>query len=136
MKKNDEEIRIAGSPVIPQREVVDTAGHSRDEPSFEHRPPGTGYARNGNDELNRAQRHVPEDGSVHLIPCAVAWLIHMKGDAVNRISVKRAYWHHYNMSVRTKTIQRELRQLEVAELTGARLAETNPAPGKNRRCAA
>jgi len=44
-----------------------------------------------------------------LLPQAIARLIRQKGDAVYRISVKRTHWHHYNVSIRTKRIVKELR---------------------------
>jgi len=44
-----------------------------------------------------------------LLPQAIARLIRQQGDAVYRISVKRTHWHHYNVSVRTKRITKELR---------------------------
>ena len=59
-----------------------------------------------------------------------------KGNAIYRISVKRTHRHHYNISVRTKTIRKELKKLLVAELPDAGPAEAGPAPGKHRRCAA
>jgi len=45
---------------------------------------------------------------LHLLPHAVARLIRKKGDAVYRISVVRTHWHHYNVSVRTRGIRKEL----------------------------
>jgi hypothetical protein len=71
---------------------------------------------------------------LYLIPKAIARLIQLKGAAVYRISVVRTHWHHYNVSVRTKRIRKEL----APELVGVIL----PVPGgtkqkKNgRRCAA
>ena len=70
---------------------------------------------------------------LHLIPPAVARWILRKGDAVYRISIKRTHWHHYNISVRTKAIRKELKPLLVVDLADA---EPGPAHGKNRRCAA
>jgi hypothetical protein len=69
---------------------------------------------------------------LYLIPQAVARWIRKKGDAVYRISIKRTHWHHYNVSVRTKAIQKELRPLLVAEQADA---GPGTAQGKNRRCA-
>lgn len=43
-----------------------------------------------------------------LLPKVIARLIQLKGDAVYRISVVRTHWHHYNVSVRTKRIRKEL----------------------------
>jgi hypothetical protein len=49
-----------------------------------------------------------------LLPQAVAELIRRKGEAVYRISVVRTHYHHYNVSVRTKRIKRELAPETVA----------------------
>lgn len=43
-----------------------------------------------------------------LIPRIIARQIIKTGDRVYRISVKRTHWHHYNISVRIKTLPREL----------------------------
>jgi len=43
-----------------------------------------------------------------LIPRIIARQIMKTGDRVYRISVKRTHWHHYNVSVRIKTLPREL----------------------------
>jgi hypothetical protein len=51
---------------------------------------------------------------LHLLPRAVAQLIREKGYAVYRISIKRTHWHHFNVSVRTKRIKRELAPVTVA----------------------
>ena len=44
-----------------------------------------------------------------LIPTVIARQIKAQGDDVFRISVKRTHWHHYNVTVRTKQVHRELR---------------------------
>ena len=49
-----------------------------------------------------------------LLPKVIARLIRLKGEAVYRISVVRTHWHHYNVSVRTKRIKRELAPVPVA----------------------
>ena len=43
-----------------------------------------------------------------VIPHVIAKQIHKTGDKIYRISVKRTHWHHYNISVRTKPLSREL----------------------------
>jgi hypothetical protein len=76
---------------------------------------------------------------LHLLPKAIAQLIWKKGDAIYRISVKRTHWHHYNVSVRTKRIKRELVPIQVAvldALSGTGSGEKNHMAGKDRRCAA
>ena len=57
-----------------------------------------------------ARRSATEDGiPLYLIPHVIARQINKQGDEVWRISVKRTHWLHYNISVRTKSLPRELR---------------------------
>ena len=39
------------------------------------------------------------------------------GDALYRISVRRTHWHHFNVTVRTKPVPRELRDRATAGLS-------------------
>jgi len=43
-----------------------------------------------------------------LLPRIIAEQVLKTGDRIYRISVKRTHWHHYNVSVRTKALPREL----------------------------
>ena len=45
---------------------------------------------------------------LYLLPRAIALQINRTGDSVYRISVKRTHWHHYNISVRTRSLPKEL----------------------------
>jgi len=54
---------------------------------------------------------------LYLLPRAIARQITRFGDSVYRISVKRTHWHHYNVSVRTKSLPKELAPCRVARLT-------------------
>jgi len=45
---------------------------------------------------------------LYLLPRALAHQIIRMGDSVYRISVKRTHWHHYNVSVRTRSLPKEL----------------------------
>lgn len=45
---------------------------------------------------------------LYLLPRALALQINRMGDSVYRISVKRTHWHHYNISVRTRSLPKEL----------------------------
>ncbi len=45
---------------------------------------------------------------LYLLPRALALQINRIGDSVYRVSVKRTHWHHYNISVRTRTLPMEL----------------------------
>ena len=46
---------------------------------------------------------------LYLIPQAVTRLIRERGGKVYRISVVRTHYHHYNISVRTRSLPNELR---------------------------
>ena len=59
---------------------------------------------------SRTESEIP----LHLLPHAVARKVKEWGDAMYRISVKRTHWHHYNITVRTKPVPKELLPLEVA----------------------
>jgi hypothetical protein len=72
---------------------------------------------------------------LYLLPRAIAELIRKKGEAVYRISVVRTHWHHYNVSVRTKRIKRELAPVPVAVLS-VLPDNTKQAKKAGRRCAA
>jgi len=43
-----------------------------------------------------------------LVPQEIARMIRERGEKVYRISVKRTHYHHYNISVRTRSVPREL----------------------------
>ncbi len=45
---------------------------------------------------------------LYLLPRVITRQICRIGDSVYRISVKRTHWHHYNISVRTKSLPKEL----------------------------
>lgn len=51
-----------------------------------------------------------------LLPRAIALHINRIGESVYRISVKRTHWHHYNISVRTKSLPKELAPARVTKL--------------------
>jgi hypothetical protein len=46
---------------------------------------------------------------LYLIPTVIARQIRLQGGAVYRISVKRTCKHHYNITVRTKSLNREFK---------------------------
>jgi len=63
-------------------------------------------------------KSVTESGvPLYLLPRAIAFHINRIGDKVYRISVKRTHWHHYNISVRTKSLPKELASCQVARFT-------------------
>jgi hypothetical protein len=54
-------------------------------------------------------KFVTEGGiPLYLLPRAIARQIKRTGDSVNRVSVMRTHWHHYNVRVRTRRIKKEL----------------------------
>lgn len=59
--------------------------------------------------MTARRSHVETEIPLFLIPHAIARQINERGDDVFRISVKRMHWHHYNVTVRTKKVARELR---------------------------
>jgi hypothetical protein len=62
---------------------------------------------------------------LYLLPKVIARFIREKGNAVYRISIARTHWHHYNVSVRTKRIKRELAPVPVVIIS--------PFPGDVKR---
>jgi hypothetical protein len=66
-------------------------------------------------------RSVTEGGiPLYLLPRAIARQINRIGDSVCRVSVKRTHWHHYNISVRTKSLPKELVPPRVTGWEGSR----------------
>ena len=55
------------------------------------------------------ETHIP----LYLIPHVIACQINKQGEDVYRISVKRILWHHYNITVRTKSLKRECKPRNV-----------------------
>jgi hypothetical protein len=70
------------------------------------------------------------DGEIplYLLPRAIARQITRFGDSVYRISVKRTHWHHYNISVRTKSLPKELVPCRVARLNAPEKREPDHPP--------
>jgi hypothetical protein len=62
---------------------------------------------------SRTESKIP----LYLLPQAVACKVLERGDAVYRISVKRTHWHHYNVTVLTRLIRKELAPVEVATIS-------------------
>ena len=61
---------------------------------------------------------------LYLLPQAVARKVREWGDSVYRISVKRTHWHHYNVTVRCKSLARELAPRTIAELPASVIMDT------------
>ena len=63
---------------------------------------------------------------LYLLPHAISRHVCRFGNSVYRISVKRTHWHHYNISVRTKSLPKELAPVRVTRLAGAKDSITKP----------
>lgn len=83
---------------------------------------------------SRTETEIP----LYLLPQAVAKKVREWGNAVYRISVKRTHWHHFNVTVRTKPVPRELKTKAVADLTdiGLNRGTVKTSAGRRRRCTA
>ncbi|MFA5348561.1 MAG: hypothetical protein WC294_10515 [Methanoregula sp.] len=55
------------------------------------------------------ETHIP----LYLIPHVIARQINKQGEDVYRISVKRILWHHYNVTIRIKSLKRECKPRNV-----------------------
>jgi hypothetical protein len=69
---------------------------------------------------------------LYVLPHAISRQIFRTGDSLYRISVKRTHWHHYNISVRTKSLPKELAPVRVTKLLGSgdTLAELRHSTGE------
>lgn len=72
---------------------------------------------------SRTEAEIP----LHILPLVLTRTIREWGDGLYRISVKRTHWHHFNVTVRTRPIPKELRPgkaatvaLELQEKTAKR----------------
>jgi hypothetical protein len=85
------------------------------------------------DRMTKRRSRTEGEIPLYLLPQAVARKVKEWGDAVYRISVKRTHWHHYNITVRTKPVRRELAPAVIAQLA----PETGKSVRRSRRgCAA
>ncbi|MFA4875881.1 MAG: hypothetical protein WC586_00580 [Methanoregula sp.] len=76
--------------------------------------------------MARSRSNDEKEVPLFLLPHAIARQIRKTGDRIYRISVKRTHYHHYNVSVRTKTLPKEL----VPGRTIACEPEIRPMPGR------
>ncbi|MFA6332723.1 MAG: hypothetical protein WCX22_07225 [Methanoregula sp.] len=58
--------------------------------------------------MDRVRSNEEWEIPLFLLPHAIARQIRKTGDKIYRISVKRTHWHHYHVSVRTRTLPKEL----------------------------
>jgi hypothetical protein len=64
-----------------------------------------------------------------LLPQALVRTVREWGDALYRISVKRTHWHHFNVTVRTRPIPKELAPVKITEIS----PDTRTGTGKRTR---
>jgi len=75
---------------------------------------------------------------LYLLPHAISRQINRMGDSVYRVSVKRTHWHHYNISIRTKSLPKELAPPRVTgessrnSIVDHRNNSSEPSPGGER----
>jgi hypothetical protein len=62
---------------------------------------------------SRTEGEIP----LHILPLVIIRTIREWGDALYRISVKRTHWHHFNVTVRTRPIPKELKPVEIATIS-------------------
>jgi hypothetical protein len=72
---------------------------------------------------SRTENEIP----LWLLPQALVRTIREWGDALYRISVKRTHWHHFNVTVRTRPIPKELAPVNVETIS------TNSPEGMGKR---
>jgi hypothetical protein len=76
--------------------------------------------------VTRVRSNEETEIPLFLLPLIILKQIRKTGDRIYRISVKRTHWHHYNVSVRTKSLPRELAPAHAAAiLPGAELLPGN-----------
>ena len=64
---------------------------------------------------SRTENEIP----LWLLPQALVRTVREWGDALYRISVTRTHWHHFNVTVRTRPIKKELAPVGVAMISVA-----------------
>jgi hypothetical protein len=74
---------------------------------------------------SRTEGEIP----LHILPVVLTRTIREWGDGLYRISVKRTHWHHFNVTVRTRPIPKELKPVESMEIT----PDTRAGTGKRSR---
>lgn len=84
--------------------------------------------------MDRVRSNDQKEIPLFLLPQVIAKQIRTAGDRIYRISVKRTHWHHYNVSIRTKRIAKELRPETVASFENTGMTATGEK--RHRRCPA
>jgi hypothetical protein len=79
--------------------------------------------------LTRRRSRTEGEIPLHILPQVITRTIREWGDALYRISVKRTHWHHFNVTVRTRPIPKELAPVETPEIS----PDTRTGTGKRSR---
>ena len=58
--------------------------------------------------MDRIRGNETKDVPLFLLPQVIGKYIKKTGDRIYRVSVKRTHWHYYHVTVRTKSLPREL----------------------------
>jgi len=58
--------------------------------------------------MDRVRNNDVKEIPLFVLPHVIAKEVLKTGDRIYRISIKRTHWHHYHVSVRTKSLPREL----------------------------
>jgi len=64
-----------------------------------------------------------------LLPQALVRTVRDWGNGLYRISVKRTHWHHFNVTIRTRPIPKELAPVKITEIS----PDTRTGTGKRTR---
>jgi hypothetical protein len=78
---------------------------------------------------SRTENEIP----LWLLPQALVRTVREWGDGLYRISVKRTHWHHFNVTVRTRPIPKELKPVEVAAISPDTREGTKKRPRAGRK---
>jgi len=83
--------------------------------------------------LTKCRSRTVNEIPLWLLPQALVRTVREWGDALYRISVKRTHWHHFNVTVRTKPIPKELAPVETTEVSPDTRAGTEKRSRAGRR---
>lgn len=67
--------------------------------------------------MTRRRSRTESEIPLWLLPHALVRTVREWGDALYRISVKRTHWHHFNVTIRTRPIPKELKPVNVETIS-------------------
>jgi hypothetical protein len=77
-------------------------------------------AGGGGQGISKSRSVTEGEIPLYLLPRAISRQINRMGDSVYWVSVKRTHWHYYNISIRTKSLPKELAPPRVTRGDGPR----------------